>query len=268
MRCSIVTISFNQVEFLEKTLLSVIEQKKSFSDIEYIVVDAGSTDGSRELIQRYAENIDHIVFESDSGPANGLNKGFALATGDIFAFLNSDDVLYSGAIKALSDKLQLEHLDVVSGDALLIDQEGQQLRKLYSDAFDLNAAAYGASILIQPSTIFSAQLFKEVGGFNEENKSNWDGELFIDFALKGAKFGNCDFIASGYRLHEQSITGTKKIDEQIKAYQFNIFQKIKQRDWSAIDSILGAVYSLKRKLFNYKDTLERITKGKSYGRMS
>ena len=89
MRISIVTISFNQVEYLEETILSVLNQ--SHSDFEYIVVDPGSIDGSREIIERYRDKISKIIFERDIGAADGLNNGFKYATGDILCYLNSDD---------------------------------------------------------------------------------------------------------------------------------------------------------------------------------
>ncbi len=78
MKVSVVTISYNQAEFLEQCIRSVIEQ--DYDDIEYIVVDPGSTDGSRDIIEKYHDYIDHIIFEPDCGPADGLNKGFAHAT--------------------------------------------------------------------------------------------------------------------------------------------------------------------------------------------
>ena len=84
MKFSIVTISYNQAQFLEQAIRSVIEQ--DYPDVEYIVVDPGSTDGSREIIERYRDRIDRIIFEPDKGPADGLNKGFAQATGDVFGF--------------------------------------------------------------------------------------------------------------------------------------------------------------------------------------
>ena len=89
MRVSIVTISFNQAEFLERAIRSVIEQ--DYPDVEYIVVDPGSTDGSREIIEKYRSRISKVILEPDTGPANGLNKGFAAATGEIFGYINADD---------------------------------------------------------------------------------------------------------------------------------------------------------------------------------
>ena len=93
MKISIVTVSFNQADYLEQAIRSVVEQ--DYSDIEYIVVDAGSTDGSREIIER--DRIATVVFEPDREPADGLNKGFARATGDIFGYINADDAYLPGA---------------------------------------------------------------------------------------------------------------------------------------------------------------------------
>ena len=95
MKFSIVTISFNQARFLERAIVSVIEQKGV--ELEYIVVDPGSTDGSRDIIERHRDLIAHVVFEKDKGPADGLNKGFSHATGSIYGYLNADDVLEFGS---------------------------------------------------------------------------------------------------------------------------------------------------------------------------
>ena len=89
-KVSIVTISFNQVGYLGRTIQSVLD--KDYPNIEYIVVDPGSTDGSRELIKSYESRIARIIFEIDDGPGDGLNKGFSIATGEIFGFLNFDDL--------------------------------------------------------------------------------------------------------------------------------------------------------------------------------
>ena len=98
MKFSIVTVSFNQRQYLEEALASVLGQ--DYPAIEYIVVDPGSTDGSRELIESFRDRLASMIFEPDQGAADGLNKGFQQASGDIFAFLNSDDVLLPGAMKS------------------------------------------------------------------------------------------------------------------------------------------------------------------------
>ena len=98
MKVSVVTVSFNQARFLERAIRSVLGQ--DYDDIEYIVVDPGSTDGSRAIVERWRDRIDRIILEPDRGPPDGLNKGFAAATGEIFAYLNADDALLPGAVRA------------------------------------------------------------------------------------------------------------------------------------------------------------------------
>ena len=111
-RVSIVTISFNQAEFLERTIESVLAQ--DYPEIEYIVVDPGSTDGSREIIDRYRSRISKVILRPDRGAADGLNHGFAEATGEIFGFLNSDDLLLPGAASKAAGFFD-KHQDVGRG---------------------------------------------------------------------------------------------------------------------------------------------------------
>jgi glycosyltransferase involved in cell wall biosynthesis len=96
MRISIVTLSYNQRAFLQDAIDSILQQ--GYPDLEFIVVDPGSTDGSRELFRSYGEQISHVIFEPDRGAADGLNKGFGLASGEVFGFLNADDFLLPGAL--------------------------------------------------------------------------------------------------------------------------------------------------------------------------
>ena len=98
VKVSIVTISFNQADFLEEAILSVLGQ--DYPDIEYIIVDAGSTDGSLEIIERYRERLAAVIVGPDAGPADGLNKGFRLATGSICGYINADDAYLPGAISS------------------------------------------------------------------------------------------------------------------------------------------------------------------------
>ena len=210
MKISIVTISYNQAEFLEKTILSVANQRQDV-DLEYIVVDPGSTDGSRDIISKYNDVIDHVILESDEGPSDGLNKGFLSATGDVLGFLNSDDVLYPGSLKSVIEYMKKKpEYDVISGHGNIIDKNDATLRKCFSRDVTLKKYAYGVSIIIQPSTFFKRSIFDKTSGFNKDNRCNWDGELFIDMALLGAKFYLCNEMWSGYRLHDVSITGKAK----------------------------------------------------------
>lgn len=262
-KISIVTISFNQAEFLEQAILSVLNQKTS--NIEYIVVDPGSTDGSRGIIKKYWDRIDHVIFEKDAGPADGLNKGFNVATGDIFGFLNSDDTLLPGSLSTvLSFFSQNPKVDVVSGHAEIIDSRGNIKRRFFSDRFRLGMAAYGACTLVQPSTFFRAILFRKCGGFNISNRSNWDSELFIDMALYGAIFFRANSFWSQYRVHEQSITGTGKFHNLHRSHHQNMFEKIKGRKFVRKDRFSAEVFRFARKILNIRDTLQRLRFGPIY----
>ncbi|WP_322508462.1 glycosyltransferase family 2 protein, partial [Anaerolinea sp.] len=121
---NIVTPSFNQARFLEETMLSVLHQ--DYPHIEYIVVDGGSTDGSVDIIRRYADRLAWWVSEPDRGQTDAINKGFAHAHGEILAWLNSDDTYQPGAVRAAVEALE-KHPEaaMVYGDAHYIDENGR-----------------------------------------------------------------------------------------------------------------------------------------------
>lgn len=207
MRISLITLSFNQARFLEQAITSVVNQP--YDDIEYIVVDPGSTDGSRRLIERYRDRISHIVYEPDQGPADGLNHGFAHATGDIYGFLNADDWLEPHALDAVAKRFQQSpDIDVMAAHGWLTDEQGQRIRRKYSQSFTPWLYLHQGAYLLQQSTFFRASAFKKVGGFNPKNLSCWDGELWLDLALAGCRFQIVDEFWSSFRVYNSSITGS------------------------------------------------------------
>jgi glycosyltransferase involved in cell wall biosynthesis len=212
MKISIVTISFNQGAFLEEAIASVLNQRGV--DLEYIIVDPGSTDNSREIIKKYESRIHKIVFEKDKGPGDGLNKGFAHATGDILGFLNADDVLYPGALAEALDYFKKNpDLDVLSGHGYVIDETGKKVHKLFSNKlsssrFSKQRYAIGYSIVVQPSTFFKKEIFIKTGGFDNSYRIMWDGALVVDFMNLKAKFKVAPKFWSGFRIYSNSITGS------------------------------------------------------------
>jgi glycosyltransferase involved in cell wall biosynthesis len=205
MKISLVTLSYNQGRFLESALRSVVEQQGV--DLDYIVVDPGSGDDSRSIIERYRNQLSDVVFERDDGPADGLNRGFTKATGDIYGFLNADDVLQPGALAKVAQAFeQNPEADVISGNGHIIDEQGLPIRRLYSDRFSLWGYVYGGVVLLQQSTFFRAGAFEQVGGFNVANRTCWDGELWLDMALIGKRFQRVNDFWSGFRVYDGSIT--------------------------------------------------------------
>lgn len=246
MKISVVTISFNQATYLKQCIESVLSQ--DHTDFEYIVVDAGSSDGSRELILSYQDKIDHVIFEPDEGPADGLNKGFSIATGDIFYFINSDDFILPQAL-TLANQYFVSHpdIDVFSADALVVDKAGKTLNVFHSRRFSLPMCAYGAATLAQQSTFFRADSFNRVGGFNPKNRIAWDGELWIDLAIAGARFGRTSQKLSAFRVYDTSITGSGRFRQAYNQYTQDMFMKIMGRPYGAKDKY----FRLVAKVFEY-----------------
>jgi len=214
MKFSIVTISYNQAQFLEEAILSVLNQDGV--DVEYIVVDPGSTDGSREIIERYRERIARAIFEPDHGPADGLNKGFALATGDVFGYLNSDDYFERGAFRRIAGFFRTNpDVDVLCGAVRIVDSGGKaRLRTGIPDHFDLRSFVAGTSWVGQQGTFFRREAFELSRGFRRENRTCWDGELLVDLALAGSRFAVMHRVLGNFRIHAQSISGSNRLNQQ------------------------------------------------------
>lgn len=229
MKISIVTISFNQGAFLEAAINSVLNQKNA--DIEYIVVDPGSTDLSREIIIRYKDKINKIVFEKDEGPSDGLNKGFSYATGDIFGYLNADDILFPGALEEVINCFtQMPETDVVSGHGYIIDKNGKTLHKVFSNKlsssrFVKKRYTIGHTSIVQQSTFFRRGIFEKTGGFDKSYKIMWDGALAVDFMNFDAKFKTVNKFWSGFRIYSDSITGSGQHNDERALKTYRAMQK-------------------------------------------
>ena len=212
MKISIVTISYNQGPFLEAAINSVLSQ--AGADIEYIVVDPGSTDNSRDIIRKYESKIARIILDKDKGPADGLNKGFSLATGDIYGYLNADDILLPGALQEVTGFFnQMPEADVISAHGYIIDENGKRLYKVFSNklsssSFVKKRYTIGYSSIVQQSTFFRKEIFIKTGGFDNSYKIMWDGALAVDFMNLQANFKTVNKFWSGFRIYSNSITGS------------------------------------------------------------
>ena len=242
-RITIVTISLDQGRYLEACLRSVLEQ--DYPALEYIVVDAGSRDGSRELLARYAARLSRLVLEPDEGPADGLNKGFAQATGEVYGYLNADDLLLPGALARVGGWFRAApRADVIYADGVRIDAEGRTLSRMFSTRWSLDGYIHGATNTVQPSTFVRAQAFREAGGFNAANRTCWDGELLVDLALHGARFERRRGPVAAFRTHPASITGSGRLARETTRDFDRLFRKVRGRDRRAIDRALAPLYRL------------------------
>ena len=258
---SIITISFNQSKFLKRCIESISCQTNK--NYEHIIVDAGSTDGSRDIITSYKECFSHIIFERDGGPADGLNKGFSLAKGNIYCFINSDDMLESNCIDVVKNYFELNpDIDIASGHSYIRAADDSIRRILYSDRYNLYHAGMNTSIISQQSTFFRPNIMTNKGiRFNIYNKIAWDYEFFLDCRLAGAKFGLIPAILSSYRVYPDSISSSTNLMERIKEYEKIAFQKVYPMYLLRFKFIFKPLFDITRKIFNYRDTTERILKG-------
>ena len=241
MKISLVTLSFNQIDYLKEALDSVLDQ--GYPELDYIVVDPGSTDGSRALIQSYRTALAHVIFEPDHGAADGLNKGFSKASGEIFGFLNADDLLMKDSLKRVAAFFTMNpECDIAFGNGHTIDGKGQPIRYYKARNFSVNRYFFGGARWLQQSTFFQARAFAKSPRFNVENRTCWDGELFVKMVMRGAKVGYIDSNLASFRVHAASISGSGKLNEQFQRDSSRIFAEVQGREWRATDNLLRLLY--------------------------
>lgn len=230
MRISVVTISYNQAPFLESCIRSVTSQ--SGPEIEYILVDPGSNDGSREIASEHSSKISKLIFEPDSGPSDGLNKGFAHSTGEILCYINADDLLLPGSLTRVAREFSRRpHMDVLLGHGFKIDAEGQVVRRIFSSTkWSPYLYAAGVASAVQQATFFRRSIFEATEGFNAENYTCWDGELLVDMALAGATLKTTEAFLGAFRVHPASLSGSGRLQQSYELDQERITRKILGRD--------------------------------------
>jgi glycosyltransferase involved in cell wall biosynthesis len=204
---SIVTPSFNQAKYLEATIRSVLEQDLRPA-VEYIIVDGGSTDGSAEIIRRYADRLAWWVSEPDQGQTDAINKGFARAQGEILAWINSDDVYLPGALAEAVAFLQKHpEAGMVYGDANFINPEGAVIGKFPARQTDYTRLRRGYVHIPQQSSFFRADLWRQVGPLDPTFYFAMDYDLWVRLS-KLAHLVYLPRLWASFRLHGSGKTIT------------------------------------------------------------
>lgn len=184
-RISIVTPSFNQGEYIEETIRSVLLQ--GYPDLEYIVIDGGSTDASVDIIKKYEKWLTYWVSEPDKGQSHAINKGFTKASGEIYAYINSDDFYEPYAFGIIAPIFTQDggtHL--VAGECIISD--GDTIKSMFNPWWPRNMDHFllpFGSTFAQPASFWSKDVYEKVGGFDESFHFCFDREFFLKIGLQG-----------------------------------------------------------------------------------
>jgi glycosyltransferase involved in cell wall biosynthesis len=202
-RISIVTPSYNQGQFLEEALLSVLQQ--DYPSLEYILIDGGSTDGSVEIIRRYSDKLAYWVSENDSGQSEGLNKGFARATGEIIGWVNSDDMLEAGALRRVAGGMgNPAEARWLVGSSVICDEQGQSLFVRKAETIDKETfVKWLEKWFPQQSTFFTRAMFERAGPLREDLQYCMDLDLWIRMYATSEPVVISE-VLSRYRVHGQA----------------------------------------------------------------
>ncbi len=226
MRISIVTPNFNGERFLEQTIRSVLAQRASGVDLEFIVVDGASTDRSMAIIERFASEIDHLVCETDHGPAEAINKGLKLASGDVLAWLNADDVYHDGALGRLLNAMASRPSAAIAfGRCRIVSEEGEEIRRpitVFKEAFFAFSCRFliqSINYISQPAMAFRREALEVAGPLREDLKAAWDYEFLLRLWSHGGAIRVAGQPLSDFRWHETSISGSNVEQQFEEEYQ-------------------------------------------------
>jgi len=206
IKISVVTPSYNQASFLEQTIQSVLSQ--DYPHVEYIVMDGGSTDGSVDILRKYSDRLTYWKSEKDEGQTDAIEKGFQSASGDIFYWLASDDLLLPGALSAVAKYFEENpQTEVVNGGAYYIDAKGCPLRKTFG-SFSLGIRAthsrlrfYEQDGVFQQATFWRREAHEAVGGHDRSLQFIMDRDLYLRLARR-RQFDRLPQMLACFRLHE------------------------------------------------------------------
>jgi glycosyltransferase involved in cell wall biosynthesis len=238
-RVSIVTPSYNQAEFLEQTVRSVLTQ--GYPNLEYIIMDGGSCDGSIEIIRRHEPFIDYWESAPDRGQSHALNKGWRRATGDILAYLNSDDVFRPEAIRrSVSYLIDHPEASLVYGFANVIDERGKLLYRMRPGEIDIRQMLR-QNQMPQPTVFFRRELIDRFGLFDESLHFDLEYEFWLR-AIDTTRFARIPYFLADMRLHAESKSAAQ--NERFYPEHLRVLDKVFNRSgpWTDDPSMSRSAY--------------------------
>jgi len=231
IKISIITPSYNQGKFIEQTIQSVLNQ--TYKNIEYILVDGGSTDNTMEIVDRYRNRIDMVISEKDKGQSDAINKGFKQATGELVGWINSDDILYPDCIERIVELYNLHPGGSIYYGATLdcIDREGKLLYKSTHKIPNRDHLLNKNYSVIQQGSFYNSQLVKKIGYLDESIYYSMDLDLWLRLLSENDKIYSYQSQAlASFRIWEDTktmrggmlfIQNAKEVLEQQGAKKFS-----------------------------------------------
>ena len=245
-KITIVTPSYNQGEFIEATIRSILDQ--NYPNLEYIIMDGGSTDESVEIIKKYETSLSYWESHPDKGQADAIYRGFERATGEILGWVNSDDLLLPGALVKVGNWFAMHpHEEWVVGGSTTIDQGGEILR----DRFGFPQCRFGAHVtfhkllfygcpFVQPASFWRRSAFFEVGGFEKSFHFCFDYDLFFRLSRRHPS-GCIKKMLAAFRVHKASKGGTlrdvQNVENKLLWEKYGRFNK-----WAMYRRIVNMFY--------------------------
>lgn len=240
-KITVVMPSYNQGKFIEESIRSVLLQ--DYDNLEFIIIDGGSTDNSVDIIKKYDQWISYWVSERDNGQADALKKGFARASGDIIAWLNSDDMYCPETLHSVGGfYANNREVGLIYGDSEMIDATGAAIERIKGQNGDLQRLLT-KNFIPQPSAFFSRKAFNAVGGINADLHFIMDYELWIRMMLRGTSFHYLPITLSRFRWYPDSKSGSysTQFGKEYLRYIEKLFQENHDR----------TLQNVKLKAFNY-----------------